>query len=154
TKELTIRALEVETKTYGMLKTSILPSGYYDQHGMVICFLEPDREPTKHLMNELPDYKTKFDKWGGKFIFVVPSAKLNKNFTPDKYKNLPKNSTFILNNGEKIMDEFLKSANQSFRDNYPLIYIVDSKGQIIFYSEGYRIGVGDLIGKTIKTYYK
>ena len=52
------------------------------------------------------------------------------------------------------MDEFLKSANQSFRDNYPLIYIVDSKGQIIFYSEGYRIGVGDLISKTIKTYYK
>lgn len=153
-KELTIRELEVENKTYGVLKTSILPSGYYDPHGMVICFLEPDREPTKHIMNELPDYKTQFDKWSGKFVFVVPTDKTGKNFTPDRYKNLPENSTFILNNGEKIMDEFLKSANQSFRDNYPLIYIVDSKGQIIFYSEGYRIGVGDLISKTIKTYYK
>jgi len=153
-KELTIRELEVENKTYGVLKTSILPSDYYDPRGMVICFLEPDREPTKHIMNELPDYKTQFDKWSGKFVFVVPTDKTGKNFTPDRYKNLPENSTFILNNGEKIMDEFLKSANQSFRDNYPLIYIVDSKGQIIFYSEGYRIGVGDLISKTIKTYYK
>jgi uncharacterized protein YxjI len=47
------------------------------------------------------------------------------------------------------MDAMLKSTNQSFRDNYPLIYIVNNKGEIIFYSEGYRIGIGDLLSKSL-----
>ena len=151
TKELTIRALQAENKLYGTLKTTKLPADFYNRNGMVICFLEPDREPTKHILNEFPKHKSEFDKWGGNFVFVVPKDKLSKNFSANNYKNLPENSTFLLENGDDIMEDFLKSTNQSFRDNYPLIYIVDAQGQIIFYSEGYRIGVGDVIWKTVTT---
>jgi len=151
TKELTIRALQAENKLYGTLKTTKLPADFYKRNGMVICFLEPDREPTKHILNEFPKHKSEFDKWGGNFVFVVPKDKLSTNFSANNYKKLPENSTFLLENGDDIMEDFLKSTNQSFRDNYPLIYIVDAQGQIIFYSEGYRIGVGDVIWKTVTT---
>ena len=151
TKNLIIRALQPEKKIYGALKSSSLSSDLYQRKGMVICFLEPDREPTKHILNELPNHKSELDKWGGNFVFVVPEDKLSKNFEANNYKNLPQNSTFITRQGTEIMNDFLKSTNQSFRDNYPLIYIVNPQGKIIFYSEGYRIGVGDLIWKTVTT---
>ena len=151
TKNLIIRALQPEKKIYGALKSSSLSSDLYQRKGMVICFLEPDREPTKHILNELPNHKPELDKWGGNFVFVVPEDKLSKNIEANNYKNLPQNSTFITRQGTEIMNDFLKSTNQSFRDNYPLIYIVNPQGKIIFYSEGYRIGVGDLIWKTVTT---
>ena len=151
TKNLIIRALQPEKKIYGALKSNSLSPDLYQQKGMVICFLEPDREPTKHILNELPNHKSELDKWGGNFVFVVPENKLSKNFEANNYKNLPQNSTFITRQGIEIMNDFLKSTNQSFRDNYPLIYIVNPQGKIIFYSEGYRIGVGDLIWKTVTT---
>ncbi len=149
-KELVIRELKPDNKTYGVVNSPLVPADWYNKRGMVICFLEPDREPTKHIMNDLPKYKKEYDAWGGNFVFVVPEEKLNASFDAKAYKNLPINSTFITQNGKKIMDTCLKAANQSFRDNYPLVYIINPKGEIVFYSEGYRIGVGDLVWKSIK----
>ncbi|HNW49016.1 MAG TPA: hypothetical protein PKK88_04755, partial [Bacteroidales bacterium] len=90
-----------------------------------------------------------FDKWGGKFLFVVPENNLRQDFNSQNYNKLPATTQFVTKNGSILMDAMLKSTNQSFRDNYPLIYIVNNKGEIIFYSEGYRIGIGDLLSKSL-----
>jgi len=147
-KELTIRKLEAENRVYGTLD-SVVNSSLYEK-GLVICFLEPDREPTKHLMNELPELKDLFDKWEGSFIFAIPSDKLPQDFSGKLYKGVPARSVFITGkDSEKLMITFLKSADHSFRDNYPLIYIVNPDGEIIFYSEGYKIGLPDLIKRSL-----
>lgn len=148
-KALIIRELVPDNKTYGTINSPLVPADWYNKKGMVICFLEPDREPTKHIMNDLPKYKQQYDQWGGNFLFVVPEEKLNASFNAQSYKGLPKNTRFITANGKQIMDAFLRAANQSFRDNYPLVYIVNPQGGIVFHSEGYRIGVGDLVWKSV-----
>ncbi len=142
--DLEIRELKPERKTYGKIENDTLLSKFYKQSGMVILFLEPDREPTKHLLNELPFSKSQLDKWKGNFVFVLPEKKVKLN-----RKKLPCNSIFVTNNGTQIMNRMLYWANQSFRENYPLVYIVKSDGTIVFHSEGYRIGFGNLIKKEI-----
>ncbi len=151
-KDLKIRELDVEKVVYGKVDASI-DNKLYKDGGMVICFIEPDKEPTKHMMNELPFFKTEFDKWKGKFVFAVPQNVLPKNFSAGKYKNIPANSAFLTDNAEGMMNLFLKSTNKSFRDNYPLIYIVNEKGDIIFHSQGYKIGLGDLLLKSLLSEY-
>jgi hypothetical protein len=145
---LNIRQLSVEKKIYGKVPASIEKSWY--EKGMVICFLEPDREPTKHIMNDIPIFRNKFNEWGGKFVFVVPESNLTNNFSASQFNNLPGKSVFVTKNGNQIMNTFLKSANQAFRGNYPLLYLVNKNGEIIFYSEGYRIGMGDVLWKAMK----
>lgn len=152
---LTIRPLIVNKKVYGNVDKGIEAKWY--ENDMIICFLEPDKEPTKHIMNDIPLFKKEFDKWSGKFVFVVPEANLREGFSAKQYKNLPSNSMFlpansknVAINGTALMNSFLKSANQAFRDNYPLLYMVNKKGEIVFYSEGYRIGMGDMLWKAIK----
>ncbi len=182
TKELIIRKLEAENKVYGKLDSVVNPSLY--EKGLVICFLEPDREPTKHLMNELSEQKDVFDKWEGSFMFAITSDKLPVGFSAKMYKGIPVRSAFITgkesankiraNNEstnheganqkaaknssntpftnlspQELMTVFLQSADQSFRDNYPLIYIVNPNGEIIFHSEGYKIGLPDLIRRSL-----
>jgi transglutaminase-like putative cysteine protease len=166
-KDLTIRKLEAENRVYGKIDT-VISRSVYDK-GLVVCFIEPDREPTKHLMNELPGLKIDLDKWEGSFIFAVPSEKLTKGFTAELYKGLPARSVFMSGGSgaeeketvqndkvvapdistEELLTLFLKSADHSFRDNYPLIYIVNSSGEIIFQSEGYKIGLPDLIKRSL-----
>lgn len=168
-KDLKIRELEREEVVYGKIDSGLDPSLY--KKGLVVCFIEPDREPTKHLMNELPQLKAQFDSWEGSFIFAVPADKLAKGFSAEIYKGLPARSAFLplsiyVKSGtaikagtlpgplpdmspEELMILFLKSADHSFRDNYPLIYIVNEEGEIIFHSEGYKIGLPDLIRRSL-----
>ena len=80
---------------------------------------------------------------------MVPENNLRQDFNSQNYNKLPAKAQFVTKNGSRLMDAMLKSTNQSFRDNYPLIYIVNNKGEIIFYSEGYRIGIGDLLSKSL-----
>ncbi len=148
TTTLNIPQLTRDSVVYGKAGAGI-DRELYKNGGLVICFIEPEKEPTKHVMNEMPIHKTAFDKWGGKFLFVVPENNLRQDFNSQNYNKLPAKAQFVTKNGSRLMDAMLKSTNQSFRDNYPLIYIVNNKGEIIFYSEGYRIGIGDLLSKSL-----
>ena len=38
--------------------------------GMVIIWIDPEKEPTKHIFNDLPDLKQEFDSMGWKFVFL------------------------------------------------------------------------------------
>jgi transglutaminase-like putative cysteine protease len=147
-RTLNIPQLFRDSVVYGKAG-AVLDRELYKDGGLVICFIEPEKEPTKHVMNEMPIHKIAFDKWGGNFLFVVPENNLRKDFNPQIYSKLPAKTQFVTKNGSVLMDAMLKSANQSFRDNYPLIYIVNKKGEIIFHSEGYRIGIGDLLSKSL-----
>jgi hypothetical protein len=81
---------------------------------------------------------------------VVPESNLRPDFTPESYPNLPDNSLFVTTDGAQLMNSFLQSTNQAFRDNYPLVYVVNPNGDIIFMSEGYRIGMGDMLWTVIQ----
>jgi hypothetical protein len=48
------------------------------------------------------------------------------------------------------MRAMLKDTDQYFRDNYPLVFIVNKDGSLIFKTEGYRIGTGELIYKSLE----
>ena len=39
-------------------------------NGLVIIWIEPEKEPTKHIFNDLPLLKPELDAWGGKFLFL------------------------------------------------------------------------------------
>ena len=148
TLDLVVRSLPVERKVYGRVST-LVSSDWYSK-GMVICFMEPDREPTKHIMKDIPLLRNEFNRWGGRFVFVVPEGNLRPDFSLESYPNLPDNSLFVTMDGAQLMNSFLQSTNQAFRDNYPLVYVVNPSGDIIFMSEGYRIGMGDMLWKVIQ----
>ena len=39
--------------------------------GIVIIWIDPEKEPTKHILNDLPLLKTELDAWGGNFLFLT-----------------------------------------------------------------------------------
>jgi Transglutaminase-like enzymes, putative cysteine proteases len=110
--------------------------------GLVIIWIDPEKEPTKHIFNDLPLLKTELDVWGGKFLFLSDS----NSFNPENVKGLPANSSFGIDNQMSVLKNSLK-LNLPPELNLPVVLITDRDGNILFISTGYRIGIGEQILK-------
>jgi transglutaminase-like putative cysteine protease len=117
--------------------------------GLVIIWIEPDKEPTKHIFNDLPLLKHELDAWGGSFLFLTASLQDMKSFDPVIIKGLPDKTLFGSDDGMAV---FKSSVDiKPLPDTrLPFVVLSDNVGNILFTSAGYRIGIGEQILKHIK----
>jgi hypothetical protein len=158
-QELTIKPLVPrQAKTYGTIaddteikidgKKVNLKSMAKDKP-LVLCFIDPNREPTKHTLKEFGAMRETYENWGGNILMVVPQEKLTEPFSATKW-NLPK-QTIVATDNNGLMDKILRDTKQQHNDNPPLIFIVDAEGRLTFRSDGYRIGTAELIYKELNS---
>jgi transglutaminase-like putative cysteine protease len=135
------------------LKTQILSSGNRKisldslvSKGLVISWVDPDKEPTKHILNDLPLLKPELDKWGGHFLFLTDRPENDIFFSSKVLSGLPVKSLIGKDQGLKILNSLL--TTDTLKDaRLPYVILINNKGNIIFRSEGYRIGIGEQILK-------
>jgi transglutaminase-like putative cysteine protease len=113
-------------------------------NGLVIIWIDPEKEPSKHIFNDLPLLKEELDSWGGKFLFLSDSP-----FNHMALTGLPANSTFAVDRNMNALKNFVK-FNSPVEIVSPVVLVADRDGNIVFVSNGYRIGIGEQILKFIK----
>lgn len=118
-------------------------------NGLVLSWIDPDKEPTKHILNDLPLLKTELDKWGGWFVFLSPPAEDANEFNPGVLTGLPAKSLFISVDNSELLQKICGTLSCS-PARLPLVIIVNGEGEIVFKSEGYTIGIGEQIIKTVQ----
>lgn len=111
--------------------------------GLVFIWIDPDKEPTKHLLNDLKKLKSNFDTWPGSFVFMIPVDKYTQDFDLIRSERLPKKSLFVVDSNCFFCELHLKSLNS--QQNYPFVVVANSKGEVTYLSEGYKIGSGEQI---------
>jgi transglutaminase-like putative cysteine protease len=157
-KMITLRELTPRNKKYGSIDLNFhvadLNNTLKDltsDKELILCFIDPTREPTRHLLNDMVSLKNEFEKWRGNILFMIPSNKNTADFSP-KHWNMPVNANFGIDENAMFMNHVLTTTNQYFREEYPLVFIVNKTGELVFKSEGYRIGTGDLLLKSLKSF--
>lgn len=146
TKEIVILPLEVkESNSINVDKNLELFDGielwdYAGDAGMLYINLGDYSEPSKHLVVELKQHQKEMKQWGG-MTFMVGPAKLN--MTDWHLVN-----TDIAYNKGVLEQRILKAVHG--RGQYPLVALIDKKGHILYYSEGYKIGVIEQVLKAAK----
>ena len=118
--------------------------------GLVLSLLDPLSEPSRHVMVDIPLLKESFEKWNGGMAYLVPEDKYSTSFSTDNYPNLPNQKVFGKDVNHLLVNAILKGSKISFANNFPLITVITPKGEIIFLSQGYRIGIGENLIKTIQ----
>ncbi|MBP5613669.1 MAG: transglutaminase domain-containing protein [Bacteroidales bacterium] len=157
TKELVIRPLEARPgMVYGCVTAGMRVSINSEQHSLpellgknplVLCYIEPDREPTKHLLNELSAMQKTFDEWKIPFLMVVPEGE-ERAFDPKRW-HLP-HDTKVAVDSNGLLLERLAAEKICFKTvSRPLVLIVRPDGKVTFKSEGYRIGTAELVFKSL-----
>jgi hypothetical protein len=157
-KMITLRELTPRNRTYGTIdvnykvslpdKPTLLKELMHEKE-LILCFIDPMREPTRHLFNDMAALKNDFEKWNGNILFMIPSDKNTADFSQKQW-NLPVNVSFGIDEEAMFMSYVLTTTNQYFREEYPLVFIVNKESAIVFKSEGYRIGTGELLLKSLK----
>lgn len=118
--------------------------------GIIICFADPDKEPTKHVLQDIPNQQTELNEWGGGILFLVPDDKVSKAFEASVFKNLPKQSVWGVDNNRNLLNAATDALQIEFSNNFPLTIYLSDIGGILYSSEGYQIGIPENILKTIK----
>jgi predicted SpoU family rRNA methylase len=117
--------------------------------GAILIWIDPDKEPSKHVMADIPAVKDVIEKWGGGIVFLFGTEKISAAFKPSNFPNLPSQSKFAFDKNVKLLNEIEKLRKRKCGDNLPVIIITDKIGNLVYYSEGYKIGIGEQIAKAI-----
>jgi hypothetical protein len=112
------------------------------EKGVVILWVEPDKEPTRHIFNDLPHLKSELDEWGGYFLFLTDPVLKWEGFKNEELKSLPAN--LLCGYDNTILYSDFKSFDSS-GIRLPFVVVADRKGNIMYTSSGYRIGIGEQI---------
>ena len=155
--EVKIRKDLVERKILGNIDLKKINSIYHldnssqacaKNSGVVIIWIDPEKEPTKHIFNDLPILKSELDALGARFLFLSDTQNVNR-FNQAGIKGLPANSSFGTDSNMTVLRNSM-NLNLSTERDLPVVLVSDKNGNIIFISTGYRIGIGEQILKYLK----
>ena len=110
----------------------------------ILAFLEEEKEPTEHILNEMMEQEGAFAGYAEKIIFVVRSKDALE--TPTLSKALKK-----LKNVQIYYDDFSEIINTLGRrmyvdpDKLPLIIVTNGSLNGIYATSGYNVGTGDML---------
>lgn len=119
--------------------------------GCVLIFIEPDKEPSKHVMADIEPVKSTIEKWKGNIFFILSKDKTSRSFKPESYKGLPSQSIFAWDKNDRLFSAIEKAKGRSLGNDYPVIVMTDHDGNLIYFSSGYRIGTGEQLVKKMVT---
>lgn len=115
----------------------------------VIVFIDPDKEPSKHVLVDLKPVRNNFEKWGGAVIFLL-RPKYISGFNSEMLHGLPAQSQFFVDNNDELIKELSVLKSNSLENDLPVIILGDSNGNLTYFSKGYKIGVGEQLVKNLK----
>ena len=158
---ITIPELTPRNNTYGHLdmNTNTLNgkslSELLKQSGkerMVLCLVAPGTEPTNHLAKELAAKKADYEAWGGKALLLANNANWKRE------KNQPANVEVISTKVADVSEAVQTALKNAVHDGTlphttgerPVCIVLDKDGSILFVSEGYHIGLGDLLLEEVR----
>ena len=114
----------------------------------VLVLLDPDKEPSKHILNDLGPYVDHFNKWGGQFIFAIPAEKASQSGVLKTY-SLPAKMVSGIDKEGNIFKAISAIYGDGLKDKLPLVLFCDESGNVFLFSSGYKIGAGEQLLKVI-----
>jgi len=119
----------------------------YADTGLIIIWIDNDKEPSKHILNDIPLVRKEFDELGCQLIFLSAPFLKSASYKPELVKGLPGKSLFGFDEDLSILKSVYGRSPTEIQ--MPFVLYTDNHGNIYYKSEGYRIGIGEQILKSI-----
>ncbi len=116
----------------------------------VLVVIDPDKEPSKHILNDLGPYVDHFNKWGGQFVFAMPAEKAGQAGVLKTYQ-LPAKIESGIDPNDQILNAISAIYGAGLKEKLPLVLFCDASGNVYLFSSGYKIGMGEQLLKVIST---
>lgn len=115
----------------------------------VVGILGVNQEPTNHALRDIASFKADLEKWGRKMVLLFPDEAKAGKFALESFPGLP--STIIYGiDTDGIAAQIAESMKLKYKESLPVFIIADTFNRVVFVSQGYTIGLGEQLMKTIK----
>ena len=119
--------------------------GYY-----IVAVLGAGQEPTNHALRDIAALGKEFDEWGRGIVLLFPNEEQYKKFRPQEFPGLPATITYGIDVDGSIQKQIAEGMKLSNKTILPMFIIGDTFNRVVFVSQGYTIGLGEQLMKTIK----
>lgn len=115
----------------------------------VVGILGVNQEPTNHALRDIAACKADMEKWGRKLVLLFPNEVQSKKFVKETFPDLP--STIIYGiDTDDISGQIAEAMKLRHKGSLPIFIIADTFNRVVFVSQGYTIGLGEQLIKTVK----
>lgn len=117
--------------------------GYY-----ALALVDGGSEPTVHAFKDIEAAASQLEAWGRPILVIFATKADYERFNPAQYK-LPSNVCFGLDGDGSIKK--MISTEMKVKDDAALPYVLmaDTFNRVVYFTQGYTIGLGDQILSTI-----
>ncbi len=115
----------------------------------VIVLLDPDSEPSKHILIDLGPFISQFNDWDGCFIFVNTRDKGSKSEVFQNYR-LPAKTSLSVDKKNELEQKLTPIAGKEVKNNLPAVVFCEPNGEVLMLATGYKIGMGESLLQLIK----
>ncbi|WP_303072267.1 transglutaminase domain-containing protein [Bacteroides fluxus] len=114
----------------------------------VVGILGVNQEPTNHALRDIAAFKADLEKWGRKMVLLFPNEAQSRKFIKESFPDLP--STIIYGiDTDGISGQIAEAMKLRHKDSLPIFIIADTFNRVVFVSQGYTIGLGEQLMKTV-----
>ena len=130
-----------EAKEQSVLSTT--GRGYY-----ILGVLGAGEEPTNHALKDIIAERETFDHWDRSLVLLFKDKTSQSRYRPEDFVGLPTKTVFGRDESGKILSELVTSLKLR-AGNLPVFIIADTFNRVVFYSQGYTIGLGRQLHQVI-----
>lgn len=107
--------------------------------GIILAWLEPEREPTKHLLRELAELRTELESWTGDICLFIADPAEQAVVTLDP---LPAQSHVEIDPHHQSLKQWSGALPSLNGDQLPVVIVVDQQRRVRYCLQGYKLGTG------------
>jgi hypothetical protein len=114
-----------------------------------VALVDYGTEPTNHALMDISAVKDELEAWGRPLLLVFATHDDYRKFRPEHF-NLPSTVHFGIDVDGKMRNMIASEMKLDKGGRLPLIVLADTFNRVVFFSQGYSIGLGESLVKTSK----
>ena len=137
----------ISSEAEGRVEKSVLETtgrGYF-----AVALVDYGTEPTNHAFMDISAVKAELEAWGRPILVVFATEDDYRKFRAQDF-NLPSTVHFGIDINGQMRDMIATEMKLTKGGRLPLIVMADTFNRVVFFSQGYSIGLGESLVKTSK----
>ncbi len=116
----------------------------------IVMLIAQGQEPSNHVLRDIASRKDAFENDSIAITAYFANTEQQRNFRASEFPAMPQQMEFKADADGSLLDQLARTLPLHNASNLPIVVLTDENGEIIFFRQGYTIGIGDELLKLLK----
>lgn len=114
----------------------------------VVGVIGVGQEPTNHALRDIAALRQQLEEWGRTLVLLFPNEEAARRYKASDFPGLPSSVVYGIDT-DGIAQQMIGGMKLNAAAGLPIFLIADTFNRVVFVSQGYTIGLGEQLMKTV-----